>query len=392
MDAFYASVEQRDRPELRGRPVAVGGTGQRGVVAAASYEARQAGVRSAMPMARARRLCRELVVVPPDFDRYGEESRIIRAIFESFTPLVEPLALDEAFLDVSGWGKTGPEAGEAIRRRIREERGLAASVGVASVKFLAKIASRHAKPDGMLVVDDGRELAFLHPLPVGELWGVGPATLASLERLGVSTVGQLAETPRETLERALGAAVGAHLHDLAHGRDPRPVDPDLVRKSVSAERTFEHDLTEEADIDRQFLRLADEVGERLRRGEHSGRTVSIKVRRADFSTITRSHTLADPTDSAAEIVATARRLWASLRWRTPRVRLLGIGVSGLVDGQAPVQLRLDAPDWTVVESAVDAVRTRFGDGAVGRASLTPGRATGGLGGGADKAGPEPDER
>ena len=376
MDAFYASVEQRDRPELRRRPVAVGGTGPRGVVASASYEARRAGVRSAMPMARARRMCPGLVVVAPRFDRYGEESASVRKIFEDVTDLIEPLALDEAFLDVSGARRRvgdGAAVGALIRRRIREERGLTASVGVAAVKFLAKIASRHAKPDGLVVVEEGNEEAFLHPLPVSELWGVGPATLRSLQRLGISTVGQLAETPLETLERSVGPALGRHLHALAHARDDRRVDPEAGRKSVSAERTFDADLTRTEDIERELLRLADEVAVRLRRVGVSGRTVSIKVRRADFSTVTRARTLGEPTDTAALLADAARDLYASLRWRDPRVRLLGVGASGLVEGRPPSQLRLEGPDWRSVEAALDEVRDRFGPSSVARASLHPPR-------------------
>ena len=368
MDAFYASIEQRERPELRGKPVAVGGSGPRSVVAAASYEARTFGVRSAMPMMRARRMCPSLHVVPPDFDLYGAESNAIRAIFERFTWKIEPLSLDEAFLDVPG---DGVAAASSIRAAVKEERGLAASVGVAAVKFLAKIASRKAKPDGLLVIPEGAEVGFLHPLPVSELWGVGGKTAAVLQQLGIGTIGQLAETPAETLSRRLGPAAGEHLHDLAWGRDPRPVETDSVRKSISVETTFDRDLTDDDSIGRELVRLADALAARVRKAETAGRTIVLKLRRSDFTTITRSRTLPRATDVSAEMLDVAKQLYASLGWRTPRVRLLGLGLHGLTEGSAPLQLSLEGADWGAVDRAGDVVRRRFGDDALTRARLHP---------------------
>jgi DNA polymerase-4 len=314
----------------------------------------------------------DLVIVPPDFDRYGAESRAIRAVFDGVTDVVEPLALDEAFLDVSGARRRlgdGPAVAALIRQRIHEERHLSASVGVAAVKFLAKIASRKAKPDGLLVIADGSELAFLHPLPVSDLWGVGRKTADALSALGISTVGQLADTPRDTLERRLGHAAGGHLHELAWARDPRPVETDVARKSVSAERTFDTDLVDPAAIHREWLRLGDEVAARLRGAGVAGRTIAIKVRTSDFETLTRARTLDLPTDVAADIVTVARALYAALGWRTPRVRLLGIGMSQLVDGAGQAQLSLEGTDWRAVEVVQDAVRRRFGPDALERARL-----------------------
>jgi DNA polymerase IV len=378
LDAFYASVEQLADPSLRGRPVIVGGLGPRGVVAAASYEARRFGVHSAMPTGRARRACPQGVFLAPRFEAYGEASRAVMAILRSFTPLVEPLALDEAFLDVSGARRlhgTGPEIAAAIRRRVGSETGLTASVGVATTKHLAKLASEEAKPDGLLVVEPGTELAFLHPLDVARLWGVGPATRARLVRLGVGTVGDLAALSEDALARALGAAQGRHLHALARNRDERSVVPARAPKSVGHEETFARDVTDRAHLEREVLRLAEKVGERLRAGGRIGRTVQLKLRYHDFRTITRARTLADATDVGAEIAAVAGALLASEELGRG-VRLLGLSVQRLEPARA-VQDHLPLDDAgpggdtgrrAAVERSVDSVRARFGDRVVGLAS------------------------
>jgi DNA polymerase-4 len=378
LDAFYASVEQRDRPELVGRPVVVGGTGHRGVVAAASYEARRFGVHSAMPTARARRACPDGVFLAPRFEAYAEASRQVMAILRSVTPLVEPLSLDEAFLDVAGARRegTGPEIGATLRARIRAEVRLTASVGAASTKLLAKLASDMAKPDGLLVVPPGTELAFLHPLPVSRLWGVGPATQARLAELGVETVGQLAALPESSVVSALGRAAGAHLYALAHNRDERVVEPDRPTKSVGHEETFATDRHDRAELERDLARMAERVAARLRDSGLAARTVAIKVRFPDFRTITRSHTLGEPTDLAPDIGRRARELLRTVDLGAG-VRLLGVAAQQLSAGAA-VQERLplggDAgpgpgvPDRSrALAEVLDAVRHRFGDRALGPA-------------------------
>jgi DNA polymerase-4 len=378
MDAFFVSVELLRRPELRGRPVVVGGAGRRGVVAAASYEARAYGVHSAMPSAQARRLCPAAVFLPGDHAHYGEVSRRVMAIFGRVTPLVEPLSLDEAFLDVRGARRLlGPATDIAarIRRDVLDEEGLTCSVGVAPNKFIAKMASEAAKPRasrqgprpgrGVVVVERGAELSFLHPQPASRLWGVGPKTLARLERLGVRTIGDLAALPLDPLRRALGEASAEHLHRLAHGIDDRTVQPDQKAKSIGHEETFAHDLHERAAVEAELVRLADAVAWRLRRGGVAGRTVSIKVRRADFTTMSRSLTLPDAVDSAAELARAAKTLVADIDL-TGGIRLLGVSVAKL--GERPArQLTLDdvgAGGRAEVDAAVDEIRARFGVDAI----------------------------
>jgi DNA polymerase-4 len=375
LDAFYASVEQLDDPDLVGRPVIVGGLGPRGVVAAASYEARRFGVHSAMPTSRARRACPDGVFLAPRFDAYHDASRAVMAILRSYTPLVEPIALDEAFLDVSGVRRrfgTGPEIAAAIRFRVRAETGLTVSVGVATTKFLAKVASDQAKPDGLLVVEPGTELAFLHPLPVRHLWGVGPATQRRLAALGVRTVGDLAAMGEETLVAALGHARGRHLHALAHNVDDRAVEPERVVKSVGHEETFPVDHTDRDVLLREVARLADRAASRLRAGGHRGRTVVLKVRYGDFRTITRSRTLAAPTDRTADIAATARTLLAGVDV-TAGIRLLGVSVQQLVEADTPLALDLDGTGddgrRAALERSIDTVRSRFGPDSVRPARL-----------------------
>jgi len=374
MDAFYASVELRHRPQLRGKPVIVGG-GTRGVVLSATYEARALGVHSAMPMSRARRLAPEAIVIEPDHRAYGDVSRGVMSIFETITPLVEPLSLDEAFLDVSGSLRRlgAPTAiGELIRARVADEQGITCSVGVASTKFIAKLASTRIKPDGLLVVPADQVIDFLHPLPVGALWGVGERTEEQLARLGLRTVGDLANTPIQTLQRALGQAQGRHLHELSWGRDPRPVVPNLPDKSIGAEETFDADIDDPVLIHAHLLGLADQVGARLRRAERVGRTVQLKVRFADFSTLTRSRTLPAATDVTQQIYDAARTLFDALGLQRVRIRLVGIRVEGLlpVSGTAQ-QLALGEPEHgrRDAEVAVDALRARFGRTAVRPARL-----------------------
>jgi DNA polymerase-4 len=389
MDAFFVSVELLDEPELRGRPVIVGGAGERGVVAAASYEARAYGVHSAMPSVRARRLCPQAVFLPGRYDRYREVSERVMAVFRSFTPLVEPVSLDEAFLDVTGARRLhgpAPVIAAGIRARVLAEERLVCSVGVAPSKFVAKLASEAAKPvaspegprpgPGVRVVAPEEVLAFLHPLPVQALWGVGPATLARLERLGVATVGDLAALDVGLVVGAVGDAAGRHLAALARGIDDRAVEADRAPKSIGHEETFARDRRHRADLDRDVVRLGDAVAARLRAHRLAGRTVTVKVRFHDFRTITRSVTVATALDTAPALVREARALLAGVD-PAPGVRLLGISVGGLVDGDVR-QLVLDLVDdgvapatgWGSASEAVDRIRRRFGPAAIGPAALT----------------------
>ncbi len=373
MDAFFASVEQRDDPSLRGRPVVVGGAGNRGVVAAASYEARRYGIHSAMPMVRARRLCRDLVIVPHRFEAYRDASKAVMAIFRDHTPLVEALSLDEAFLDVGGAVRLlgpPPEIAASIRQRIREELDLPCSIGIGPTKFVAKLLSGRAKPDGVAHWRADEVLERLRPLPVSSLWGAGPKTVEKLERYGFRTIGQVADADRRTLERVVGEAVGGHLHRLATGQDLRTVQPHEEAKSVSAEQTWEEDVDDPDVLDRRLLALAEKVGARLRRSGFAARTITIKVRFASFETVTRSTTLAGPTDRTHDIAQIARELLASLRLERAQVRLLGVGTSNLVEGSAARQLSLDADvRWEDVDKVADAVRERFADVGLSFAAL-----------------------
>jgi len=377
MDAFYASVEQRDRPELRGRPVIVGADPRgRGVVSAASYEARRYGVHSAMPISRAYRLCPNGVYLPVDMTKYAAVSARIMQLLGGFTPLVEPLSLDEAFLDVTASRALfGPaiEIARTIKRRIRGELDLTASAGVAPNRFLAKIASDLRKPDGLVEVRPGEEAAFLRDLPIARLWGVGPAAEAELTRLGVRTIGQLARMPRQSVVARLGAS-GAHLLELAHGRDERPVEPWDDPKSVGAEETFGRDTDDLARLRATLLRQADGVASELRDRGLRGRTVTLKLRFADFRTLTRRDTTEPPTADGGEIF---RRAWTAFG-RLPRpqpIRLIGVSVSGLVREEGR-QLGLfeRAGRAEQVGRLADELRARFGPDAARRASLLrPGR-------------------
>jgi DNA polymerase-4 len=388
MDAFFAAVEVQADPSLTGQPVVVGGTGARGVVASCSYEARSYGIRSAMPSARARRLCPHAVFLPGRYSLYEAHSRRLHAILGSFTPLVEGIALDEAFLDVTGarrlWGP-GPGIAAAVRRRIAEEMGLGASVGVATCKLLAKLATGRAKPvagppgrpptpgPGVFEVAPGEELAFLHPLPVRALWGVGPATQRRLDRFGVATVGDLAAVPLPSLVGALGEALGRQLHDLAWARDDRPVEADRAARSIGHEQTYATDHHSLGPLHREVVRLADAVAGRVRVAGLAGRTVTLKVRFASFETITRSRTSPEPVEGGAAITRLALELLEAVD-PSPGVRLLGVSVTNLVPRPAE-QLRLGEAGGgpaDPVSRAVDDVRRRFGDAAVGPATLLGG--------------------
>jgi DNA polymerase-4 len=377
MDAFFASVEIKKRPELRGRPVVVGG-GQRGVVAAASYEARRYGVYSAMSMSQALRRCPNAVVLPPDRAAYSAASAEVMGILRDVTPLVEPLSLDEAFLDVSGavrlHGRPGVIAA-GIRATIAERLALTCSVGVAPTKFVAKLASARCKPDGLLVVPAARVLDFLHPLPVTALWGVGARTAEPLHRLGIRTVADLAETPLDALRRAVGSAAAEHLSALAAGIDPRPVEPNDVEKSISADHTLDADLTDEDGVRRELLRLAEEVGGRVRARGFAARTIGIKIRFADFRTVTRVRTLSAWTAATGDIYETAVDLYRGLGLDRPRIRLVGVKCESLCAATAVAeQLTLDlipdepgAPPRKRADHVADAARARFG-----AAALRPG--------------------
>ena len=375
MDAFFVEVERLRDPSLRGVPVAVGGSGRRGVIASASYEARQRGVRSAQPTSMALRACPNLVVVPPSRGRYSEVSAQLFELFRAFTPLVEGLSLDEAFLDVSGLRRhfESPQAvGYAVKDRIRTELGLPSSVGVAATKFVAKLASQAAKPDGLRLVPRDQQLEFLHPLPVEALWGVGPATLAGLQRLGVETVGDLAAFPLASLASQLGPSLGRHLHELSHGIDPRRVEADTEAKSISVERTYEEDLEGSELIESALLALAQELATRLHRSGMAGRTVTVKVRYSDFTTLTRSHTDTEPIASGRDLYRRGLELFSQLSPDRP-VRLLGIGVSALESDDRPRQLRFsDSKGWDRIDRAVAEIRERFGDSAVTPARLVRG--------------------
>lgn len=375
MDAFYASVELRERPALRGKPAVVGALGGRGVVLSATYEARALGIHSAMPMSRARRLCPNLIVLEPHHEKYSQVSREVMTLFESFTPLVEPVSLDEAFLDVARARRllgSPAKIGVALRAQVADRHQITCSVGVAPNKFLAKLASRVAKPDGLVIVPKKRVIDFLHPQPVSALWGVGEKTETLLRELGLHTVGDVANTTLITLERALGSAMGHHLQALAWGKDDRAVVADEAEKSIGAEETFNRDIDDTEVIVRELLRQSERVATRLRKQGLVGRTISIKVRFADFRTITRSRTIADPTDVAREIYLIARELYLALGLDRVRVRLVGVRATGLAEqAGASRQLALGEPErgWREAEQAADRAASRFGGEAVVPARL-----------------------
>ena len=378
MDAFFASVAIRDRPELAEVPVIVGG-GHRGVVLAANYPARKYGVHSALPMTRARRMCPEAVVLSPDYADFDGVSSSVMEIFRQITPLVEAVSLDEAFLDVSGSTRrlgSPLRIAEHIRARVADEQRITCSVGAAGSVSVAKLASRRAKPDGVLVVPPREVTRFLHPLDVGELYGVGEKTREQLHRLGLRTVGDVAHTPLATLQRGIGAVSGSQLHHLAWGTDRRAIaarrgthEPD---KSMGSDETFGRDTDDRGVVLRELLRLSAKVTARMRTAGVAGRTVTLKVRFADFTTITRSRTLGDATDVTGEVHATATALFDALGLQRARIRLVGVRVEGLMPrDQVQRQLVLGARDrgWEDADRAADAAALRFGGGAVRRATL-----------------------
>jgi DNA polymerase IV len=376
MDAFYASVEIRDRPDLSGRPVIVGGLSGRSVVLSATYQARAFGVRSAMPMSRARRLCPQATVIPPRHGVYSAVSKEIMGIFRTMTPFVEPISLDEAFLDVSGAIRllgSPSTIGQRIRAQVAEQQQITCSVGIATNKFLAKLASVRCKPDGLLVIPAGTAVDFLHPLPVSALWGVGEKTRQALARLGLRTVGDIAAAPLAVLERDLGKAAAAHLHALADGRDERQVESSVREKSVGAEQTFEVDISDAAAVRRELLRLSRRTARALRSGGFAARTITVKLRKSDFTTITRSRTLAAATGETQEIYATACSLYAASGLSgQARLRLVGVRAAGLVPASAAAtQLTLGerGTAWRDAESALDRISGRFGPDAVRPAAL-----------------------
>jgi DNA polymerase-4 len=371
LDSFYASVEQRDDPRLRGRPVIVGA----GVVLAASYEAKAFGVRTPMPLGRARRLCPQAVVVPPRMAAYSEASKAAYRVFDDLSPFVEGLSIDEAFLDVRGMRRIAGEPveiAERLRRAVRERVGLPITVGVARTKFLAKVASGVAKPDGLLLVPPDRELEFLHPLPVESLWGVGAVTAEKLRGRGIRTVGELARVPEDALVAMLGRAQGRRLHALAHNRDPRPVEPRRRRRSIGSQRALRRSRKSSDELDTVAVGLVERVTRRMRKAGRVGRTVVLRLRFDDFSRATRSHTLPRPTAHTGTILETTRELLAAAMPMIERegVTLVGISVANLDDdGVLQLVLPLQGHDGLALDVALDEIRERFGPNAVIRAVL-----------------------
>ena len=374
MDAFYAAVEQLDRPELRGKALLIGGTGPRGVVSTASYEARPFGVGSAMPMAVARRRCPHAIVLPPRFERYQAVSRTVMRALGDFSPLVEPLSLDEAFVDMTGCEALfgAPRAmGEAVRRAVREATGLTVSVGVSTTKYVAKVASDCRKPDGLTVIGPGEVAGFLHPLPIDRLWGVGPRTRSRLEARGLDTIGDVAATPPDTLERWLGS-LGAHVHALAHGRDDRAVVPEREAKSIGSEHTLDADVVGEAAIRPWLLRAADTIARRLRGEGLDAAGVRVKLRTSDFRLHARQTVLAGATHATRPIVEAAESLLHEFDLGAP-VRLVGVAAFDLREGGGGHVHQLDLFDAPRrehdqrLDRTLDVVHERFGEGALTRA-------------------------
>jgi len=371
MDAFYASVAELDNPQYKGKALVVG-AGVRGVVLSANYEARKFGIRAAMPVGRAKRMAPHAIFIAPEHHRYAEISERIIQIFHSYTPLVEPISLDEAFLDVTGSKKLfgdGRQIATKIRAEVEKAEGITCSVGIAQSKFIAKLASQHCKPNGMLEIKSDRILEFLHPLPVRAIWGVGPKTAESLDRLGLHTVADIANTPRATLIRALGDATGESLYELAWGRDYRDVVPDEPEKSIGNEETFARDIDSPEEILAEFLRMTEKATERLRMRNLFAKTISIKIKFADFSSITRSKTVPLGIDGTHETYEIVKNLYLALRNDGARIRLVGVSLSNLGE-DSPVQLELGARErgWRDADTAIDKAKARFG-----RASVRPGR-------------------
>ena len=372
MDAFYASVEERDDPKLKGKAVVVG-VGKRGVVSAANYEARKFGIRAAMPIYKAKALAPHAVFIAPNMARYAEVSEQVMAIFRDVTPHVEPISLDEAFLDVTGARRllgSGIEIADQIRKRVEKDLGITCSVGIAHNKFIAKIASGHCKPNGVLEVDPEKMLEFLHPLAANEIWGVGPKTNELLEKMGLFTIADIANTPRSTLIRVLGQASGASLYELAWGRDYRDVITEHAEKSISASQTFDVDLYQPEEILKEFLRLTEKSADRMRAKGLATNTISIKVRFADFKTISRSKTLDLPTTGTQEIFEVAKSLYLGLELDRVLVRLVGVSLDSLVVNDDVTQMVLGerTSSWQQADRAIDRVKAKFG-----RSSLRPAR-------------------
>lgn len=375
MDAFFVSVELLDAPHLRGVPVAVGGTSNRGVIASASYEARAFGVRSAMPVARALQLCPRLQLIAPHGPKYSAASRAVMRIFHEFTPLVEPLSIDEAFLDVRGSMRlfgSPLEIAQQIRERVLAETGLPASVGLASTKFVAKLASQRAKPDGVLEIAPEKTLEFLEPLPIEAMWGVGKATSEKLRARAIHSLGDLAAEPVGSLERIVGKAAAQKLNALARGEDPRAIETSRVEKSIGQENTFEFDVRDQVTLERELLRMSEQVGHRLRAHGVVARTVAIKLRWSSFETVTRSRTLAEPTNVTRRVHHTARDLLRSLEPDGRPVRLLGVRAEGLMpEDEVVAGLWNEDERLRTLDQAVDAAQQRFGSGQLRPARLMP---------------------
>jgi DNA polymerase-4 len=374
MDAFFASVSELDYPQYKGKPLVVG-AGARGVVLSANYAARKFGIKAAMPVSRAQRMAPSAIFIPPDHERYSQVSRRVMEIFFEFTPHVEPLSLDEAFLDVSGSRKlfgSGRNIAEAIRKRVFASEKITCSVGIATTKFIAKLASGRCKPDGILEIAHDRTLTFLHPLPVSEIWGVGPKTNEELHALGLRTVADIANTPLETLKRALGESAGVSLYELAWARDYREVVADAPEKSISAAETFAYDLDDQEEIFRELLRLTQRASARLRARNLRSKTIGLKVRFSDFSNLTRSKTLPLSISGSHEIYEVVKELYLSLKLAGSRIRLLGVSLEQLVDQSGAVeQLELGEREvgWSQAQVAIDRAIARFGSGSVKPARL-----------------------
>ena len=371
MDAFFASVTERDHPELKGKAVVIG-AGVRGVVTSANYEARKFGIKAAMPVGRAQRLAPHAIFIPPDHKRYSEVSEHIMEIFHSFTPLVEPISLDEAFLDVTKAKRLlgdGRAIATAIRAKVEAQEGITCSVGIASSKFIAKLASQRCKPNGILEIPDDRVLTFLHPLPVSALWGVGPKTNEALVRLGLHTVGDIAQTPEQTLIRALGQAAGQSLYELAWGRDDRDVIPEEPDKSISAAETFDRDIDDPEIIAKEILRMCERASSRMRERSLFAKTITLKIRFADFTTINRSKTLPLPIDTTHEIYEIAKGLYEALSIGRARIRLVGVSLENLhTDSHEQLILGARESSWRELQGGIDAAKARFGSD-----SVRPGR-------------------
>jgi len=372
MDAFYASVAEKDNPKLKGKAVVVG-AGRRGVVSAANYEARKFGIRAAMPVYKAKALAPHAIFISPDMARYEEVSRSVMSIFHDITPLVEPISLDEAFLDVTGARRLlgdGQTIAKLIRARVEQKEGITCSVGIAHNKFIAKIASNQCKPNGLLEIDPERVLEFLHPLAAKEIWGVGPKTNEQLAKMGLQTVGDIANTPRSTLIRVLGQASGGSLYELAWGRDYRDVEIEHIEKSISSSETFDQDLDSQEEILKEFLRLTERSVERMREKGFAAGTISIKVRFIDFKTISRSKTVDLPITGTQEIFEVVKNLYLALNLENVLIRLVGVSLDSLVEDEEINQMVLGqrTSGWQQADKAVDRIKNKFGS-----ASLRPAR-------------------